>query len=130
MFCYLAHIYSRCISIYSIIDCHLARLYTVIRGYYVQGLKQSSRDFRVGRCELALSTESISLPHPHIVKQHTKMSRRNLLICFDAFGTLFAPKRPIAQQYGEVARSLGLGGFTDEQLQDSYVNSIDRSVDE
>ncbi|KAK5131103.1 hypothetical protein LTR08_001321 [Meristemomyces frigidus] len=46
---------------------------------------------------------------------------RNLLICFDAFGTLFMPKRPIAQQYGEVARSLfGLGGFTDEQLADSF----------
>ncbi|KAI7278645.1 hypothetical protein KC345_g5864 [Hortaea werneckii] len=48
------------------------------------------------------------------------MPKRNLFICFDAFGTLFAPKRPIAQQYGEVARSLGLGGFTDEQLQDSF----------
>ncbi|RMY68365.1 hypothetical protein D0863_07172 [Hortaea werneckii] len=48
------------------------------------------------------------------------MPKRNLLICFDAFGTLFSPKRPIAQQYGEVARWLGLGGFTDEQLQDSF----------
>ncbi|TKA63058.1 hypothetical protein B0A55_10188 [Friedmanniomyces simplex] len=48
------------------------------------------------------------------------MAKRNLLICFDAFGTLFKPKRPIAQQYGEVARSLGLGGFTDEQVHDSF----------
>lgn len=48
------------------------------------------------------------------------MPKRNLLICFDAFGTLFKPKRPIAQQYGEVARSLGLGGFSDEELQSSF----------
>lgn len=48
------------------------------------------------------------------------MSKRNLLLCFDAFGTLFTPKQPIAQQYGDVARSLGLGGFTDKQVQDSF----------
>jgi len=48
------------------------------------------------------------------------MTKRNLLICFDAFGTLFKPKRPIAQQYGEVARSLGLSGFTDEQVSKSF----------
>ncbi len=48
------------------------------------------------------------------------MSRRNLLLCFDAFGTLFKPKRPIAQQYGEVARQCGLGGFSDEELQASF----------
>jgi len=50
------------------------------------------------------------------------MSKRNLLLCFDAFDTLFTPKRSIAQQYGEVARSLGLGGFSDEQLQASFKN--------
>ena len=48
------------------------------------------------------------------------MSKRNLLICFDAFGTLFKPKRPIQQQYGEVARSLGLGGFSDEDVNSSF----------
>ncbi|KAK0915698.1 hypothetical protein LTR91_010370 [Friedmanniomyces endolithicus] len=48
------------------------------------------------------------------------MAKRNLLICFDAFGTLFKPKRPIAQQYGEVARSLGLSGFTDDQVSKSF----------
>ncbi|KAK0777128.1 hypothetical protein LTR91_022988 [Friedmanniomyces endolithicus] len=48
------------------------------------------------------------------------MAKRNLLICFDAFGTLFKPKRPIAQQYGEVARGLGLSGFTDEQVSKSF----------
>lgn len=48
------------------------------------------------------------------------MPPRNLLICFDAFGTLFKPKRPIEQQYGEVARSLGLVGFIDEELKRSF----------
>lgn len=52
------------------------------------------------------------------------MSKRNLLLCFDAFGTLFTPKRPIAKQYGEVARSLGLGGFSDEQLQASFKDGM------
>jgi hypothetical protein len=48
------------------------------------------------------------------------MPRPNLLLCFDAFGTLFRPKRPVHQQYGEVARSLGLSGFTDEQVALSF----------
>ena len=48
------------------------------------------------------------------------MSPRNLLICFDAYGTLFRPKLPIAQQYGDVARSLGLTGFTNEDVKASF----------
>ena len=48
------------------------------------------------------------------------MSKKNLLICFDAFGTLFAPKRPVTEQYAEVARALGLRGFNDEDLQSSF----------
>ncbi|KAJ9131607.1 Haloacid dehalogenase protein [Pleurostoma richardsiae] len=48
------------------------------------------------------------------------MSKQNLLLCFDAFGTLFWPKRPVTQQYGEIARQCGLRGFTDEQLQNSF----------
>lgn len=45
------------------------------------------------------------------------LASRNLLICFDAFGTLFTPKLPIAKQYGNVARSFGLtGSFTDEDV--------------
>jgi len=48
------------------------------------------------------------------------MSKQNLLLCFDAFGTLFWPKRSVTQQYGEIARQCGLRGFTDEQLQNSF----------
>jgi hypothetical protein len=48
------------------------------------------------------------------------MGRRNLLLCFDAFGTLFTPKRPIAEQYATVARQCGLDGFSTEQVQASF----------
>jgi hypothetical protein len=48
------------------------------------------------------------------------MSRKNLLICFDAFGTLFTPRKPVAQQYSEVARSFGLGGFSDDDIARSF----------
>ena len=47
------------------------------------------------------------------------MTKANLLICFDAFGTLFRPKRPVAQQYGDVARLCGITEFTDNELQSS-----------
>ncbi|ETS73944.1 hypothetical protein PFICI_13810 [Pestalotiopsis fici W106-1] len=48
------------------------------------------------------------------------MAKPNLLLCFDAFGTLFRPKRPVVQQYGEIARQCGIGGFNDAQLQSSF----------
>ncbi|KAK4239511.1 hypothetical protein C8A03DRAFT_32367 [Achaetomium macrosporum] len=48
------------------------------------------------------------------------MGRRNLLLCFDAFGTLFKPRQPIAEQYAAVARECGLNGFTTEQLQAAF----------
>ncbi|SPN98656.1 uncharacterized protein DNG_01701 [Cephalotrichum gorgonifer] len=48
------------------------------------------------------------------------MRRPNLLLCFDAFGTLFRPKQRIAQQYCEVARQHGIVGFSDDELQSSF----------
>lgn len=45
------------------------------------------------------------------------MSKPNLLLCFDAFGTLFKPKRPVSLQYSEVARQCGISGFSDNELQ-------------
>ncbi|EPE06431.1 haloacid dehalogenase [Ophiostoma piceae UAMH 11346] len=48
---------------------------------------------------------------------------RNLVICFDAFGTLFKIKQPIEQQYGDIARrQFGLDdpGMTDDQLRASF----------
>ncbi|KAM0703642.1 hypothetical protein Q7P35_009581 [Cladosporium inversicolor] len=52
------------------------------------------------------------------------MSKKNLFICFDAFGTLFTPRRPVAQQYSEVARSFGLGGFSDDDIAKSFKNAF------
>lgn len=52
------------------------------------------------------------------------MSKRNLLLCFDAFGTLFKPRQPVAQQYADVARSLGLSGFTNEDVAASFKNAF------
>ncbi|KAK4211308.1 hypothetical protein QBC37DRAFT_427199 [Rhypophila decipiens] len=37
------------------------------------------------------------------------MTKRNLLICFDAFGTLFKPKRSVEEQYTLVAHKFGVG---------------------
>jgi FMN phosphatase YigB (HAD superfamily) len=46
--------------------------------------------------------------------------QRNLLLCFDAFGTLFKPTRPIPEQYLTVARQYGLDGFGLDQLEASF----------
>jgi hypothetical protein len=40
--------------------------------------------------------------------------KRNLLLCVDAFGTLFRPRSPIAEQYGSVARGMGVKISDDE----------------
>ncbi|KLU83019.1 hypothetical protein MAPG_02086 [Magnaporthiopsis poae ATCC 64411] len=45
---------------------------------------------------------------------------RNILVCFDAFGTLIWPRKPVPQQYGEAARKLGLGGFSDRDIKTSF----------
>lgn len=45
--------------------------------------------------------------------------KRNLLLCVDAFGTLFRPKSPIAEQYGNVARSLGVK-ISDDEVAESF----------
>lgn len=58
----------------------------------------------------------------HITPQ--SMTKPNLLLCFDAFGTLFRPKRPIIEQYGEVARQFGLALPNDALLQSSFKNAF------
>lgn len=42
------------------------------------------------------------------------------LVTFDAFGTLFTPRKPISKQYGEVARQYGLQGFSDDDISISF----------
>ncbi|KAF2398362.1 hypothetical protein EJ06DRAFT_544087 [Trichodelitschia bisporula] len=56
--------------------------------------------------------------------QSTNRARKSLLIGLDAFGTLFSPRRPIAVQYGEIARRHGLGGFSDDELSTSFKRGI------
>ena len=43
-------------------------------------------------------------------------AKRRLVLTFDAFGTLFRPKRPVHEQYADLARKHGLSGFTDEEV--------------
>ncbi|KAF4948723.1 hypothetical protein FSARC_13659 [Fusarium sarcochroum] len=52
------------------------------------------------------------------------MSKRNLLLCFDAFGTLIRPVQPVAQQYAQVARQCGLTDFSDDELQSTLISTI------
>ena len=51
-------------------------------------------------------------------------AKPDLLLCFDAFGTLFKPKDPIAQQYGKVARQCGFKGFTHQALKSTLKTAI------
>lgn len=48
------------------------------------------------------------------------LRRRSVLLTFDAFGTLFHPRKPIASQYAEVAKQLGLKHVNEEELQASF----------
>ena len=53
------------------------------------------------------------------------MSRpAKLLLCFDAFGTLFTPKRSVTLQYAQVARSCGVSNFSDDEIQHAWDNAI------
>lgn len=49
--------------------------------------------------------------------------KKNLLLAFDAFGTLFTPKRSIAAQYGEIARKYKVAvGVSDDEIKNSFGN--------
>lgn len=54
------------------------------------------------------------------------MPTKNLLLCFDAFGTLFKPRTPVHHQYAEVARTFGLHGFSDEDVLKSFKTGEDQ----
>lgn len=53
--------------------------------------------------------------------QHRANMKRNLLLCVDAFGTLFRPRSPIAEQYGSVAREMGVK-ISDDEVAKSFKN--------
>ncbi len=52
--------------------------------------------------------------------KHVVMSKKKLLITFDAFGTLFTPKEPIAKQYVDVARKHGLESLDPKRIGVSF----------
>ncbi|KAL2159030.1 hypothetical protein VTH06DRAFT_2789 [Thermothelomyces fergusii] len=54
------------------------------------------------------------------------MAQRNLLLCFDAFGTLFHPKRPVMEQYVAVAQQCGLRGFGVRDVELSFKAAFSR----
>lgn len=53
---------------------------------------------------------------------------RPCLLTFDAFGTLFHPRKPIGLQYAEVARKHGLSGFTNEEVGASFRKGEERGT--
>lgn len=53
-----------------------------------------------------------------------KTPKPNLLLCFDAFGTLFSPKGGVARQYAEVARQCDVTGFSDKELKSRLLEAI------
>lgn len=57
-------------------------------------------------------------------------SRSNILLCFDAFGTLFRPRQSIVKQYGDIARNYGITNFTDEDLASSFKNAFKKESKE
>ena len=63
--------------------------------------------------------------YPPNIKLHIQMlprgaRSRHICLAFDAFDTLFTPRRPVFVQYGEIARAYGISGFSDNELQASF----------
>ena len=60
----------------------------------------------------------------------SKTPKKNLLLAFDAFGTLFTPKAPIAAQYGEVARRYQVAvGVADNEIKQSFGKGMTRAAE-
>lgn len=76
-------------------------------------MEWSTDSTKFQRCRLDERAASTSTLLHHPGQFISRMSKRNLLICFDAFGTLFKPKRPVEEQYTAVAHKFGLGLISD-----------------
>lgn len=65
---------------------------------------------------------SCSLHHlSAIIMRPTRILRqKNLLLAFDAFGTLYKPFKPIAEQYADAARRYGIAGVDQPSLKESF----------
>ena len=74
----------------------------------------------VDHCSMHSTSPSIL---PYVKDPDDNMSvtqRAKLLLTLDAFGTLFTPRQPIAQQYGHVATDLGFPPIPEDELQASF----------
>ncbi|TLD03699.1 uncharacterized protein PgNI_11553 [Pyricularia grisea] len=60
-------------------------------------------------------------PFEYFVRQS---GPRNILLCLDAFDTLIRPRRPVAEQYAEVAEQCGLTDITPAQVQATFRNAF------
>lgn len=60
----------------------------------------------------------------------SRAPKYNLLICFDAFETLYAPKEPIHKTYGQFARDNGLKHASDDAVARYLHNRITMAAKE
>ena len=51
---------------------------------------------------------------------HGIRQRRRLVLTLDAFGTLFAPRAPINQQYAAIAKDLGMSHIDPDKLDTTF----------
>jgi hypothetical protein len=56
--------------------------------------------------------------------------KKNLLLCFDAFGTLFQPTKPIGTQYRKVARRHGIYCPVDQSRDTTVMDAFNRAFKE
>lgn len=81
----------------------------------------------LGRVRVGTSKAAIRSPRrspPVTLLPTSTMRKPRLLLCFDAFGTLFRPKKPVSTQYADIARGCGLSGFSDDDVARSFKDAF------
>jgi REG-2-like HAD superfamily hydrolase len=69
----------------------------------------------------------MDINNPNMAKH---VGKKNILLAFDAFGTLFNPRQPIAAQYGYLARLHGMGGLREDDIQASFHKAFKEEASE
>lgn len=69
----------------------------------------------------------MNINNPNMAK---RAGKKNILLAFDAFGTLFTPRQPIAIQYGYLARRHGLNGLKEDDIQASFHKAFKEEASE
>lgn len=70
------------------------------------------------RYNLSSTHRTPSAGHTYFIMP--RPNARNLLVTFDAFGTLFKPRLPVPLQYIAVAEEYGITGLTEKQVNSSF----------